>query len=342
MKRLDNPPNPYESRYREWLEPPPKVRTEVYLDASRSILSRNDSPDIPFRWSVNPYRGCQHACAYCYARPTHEYLGWGAGTDFDSRILVKPNAPELLAREFSRRSWKREQVAFSGVTDCYQPLEAVWELTRRCLDVCRQFRTPVGIVTKSYLIVRDIKLLVKLHHAARVRVYCSITFADDATARALEPGVPPPSRRFEALRRLSEAGVPTSLMLAPIIPGLNDHDIPTILERAAECGARTACYIPLRLPGSVAEVFLTRVREELPDAAGRIEARIREMHGGELNDARFGFRMEGRGAYWDGVRQLFEHSARRFGLNLETDPDGHAAPPKSAPPASVQLPLFGR
>ena len=314
MKRLENPPNPYESRYTEWLGPPPLVKTEVYIDESKTILSTNDSPDIPFRWSVNPYRGCQHACSYCYARPTHEYLGMGAGSDFETRIVVKPHAPKLLAEAFSKRSWRGETIMFSGVTDCYQPLEAVWKLTRGCLEVCRDFRNPLSIVTKGYLIVRDAELLAKIHQRARVHVYVSIPFARDDVARKIEPGAPPPSRRFEALRKLSQAGVPVGVMLAPIIPGLNDRHIPEILERAADCGATSATFTALRLPGSVREVFFSRLRRELPDSADRVEARVRDMRGGELNDSRFGCRMTGSGAYWDGIRQLFERSARRLKL----------------------------
>lgn len=341
MKLVANPPNPHLSEHREWLGPPPPVKLVVYEELSRSILSENDSPDIPFRWSVNPYRGCQHACAYCYARPTHEYLGFGAGTDFDSRITVKFNAPELLAREFSRPGWKRERVCFSGVTDCYQPLEAVYQVTRRCLEVCHQFRNPAGIVTKSYLVVRDAELLTSLNRRALARVYISIPFADDGVARKIETGAPPPSRRFEALRCLSAAGVPVGVMVAPIIPGLNDRDIPRILQRAAECGAEWAGCQALRLPGTVEDVFLSRVREQLPGAAGRIEARIRDMRGGALSDSRFGCRMTGHGPYWESVRQLFEKSVQRWALNrreCETCSDGGSTAVPSGP---RQLELFG-
>ncbi len=364
MKRLDNPPNPYESQYTEWLGPPPQVNTEVYIDESRSILATNDSPDVSFRWSVNPYRGCQHACAYCYARPTHEYLGLGAGSDFETRIVVKPNAPELLRQAFSRRSWKGEFVAFSGVTDCYQPLEAVWKLTRGCLEVCRDFRNPIGIVTKSYLIVRDAELLAELSRVTSVHVYHSIPFARDDLARKIEPGAPPPSRRFEAMRRLHEAGVPVSVMMAPIIPGLNDTEIPAVLKRAAECGAAGANYIAVRLPGNVAPVFLSRVREKLPERAAHVESRIRQMRSGRLSDPRFGDRMRGTGMYWESVRQLFDTTAKRYGLRSkgerggldksetkaggpqrrsgpeESEAPAAAALPKATPAAGRQLPLF--
>lgn len=318
MRRVENPPNPYLSEHHEWLGPAPPARLEVFEDASRGILSENDSPDIPFRWSVNPYRGCQHACSYCYARATHEYLGLGAGTDFDTKILVKPEAARLLAKALARPSWRRERIAFSGVTDCYQPLEAAWKLTQSCLQVCCDFANPVTIVTKSFLVVRDADLLVRLHKLARASVFLSIPFADDRVARKVETGAPPPSSRFQAMRRLREAGVPVGIMLAPVIPGLNDRDIPTLLARAADAGATAAGMMPLRLPRGVREVFLTRLRRELPDRAARVEARIRAMRGGDWNDARFGHRMHAEGAYWRSVRQLFDKSVRRFGLSHET------------------------
>lgn len=344
MRPIANPPNPYTSRYAEWLGPPPRADVQVYLDESRSILSENDSPDLPFRWSVNPYRGCQHGCPYCYARPTHEYYELGAGTDFETRIIVKPDAPRLLAEAFSRKSWKRENVSFSGVTDCYQPLEAAWELTRGCLEVCAEFRNPVSIVTKSYLIVRDIDLLLRLSRRSSVHVYCSIAFADDALARRVEPNAPPPSRRFEALRQLSAAGLRVGVMVAPVIPALNDREIPAVLERAAELGARSATYSALRLPGSVQTVFFERLREQHPEAAHHVESRVRAMRGGRLNDSRFGWRFRGGGPYWESVERLFEVTARRLGLNgLECRRDergGQEAARSEAARPPTQLPLF--
>ncbi|MBI4581522.1 MAG: PA0069 family radical SAM protein [Planctomycetes bacterium] len=315
MKRVRNPPNPYASEHHEWLEEPPAALPEVYVERARSILSENDSPDLHFRWSVNPYRGCQHACAYCYARPTHEYLGFGAGTDFETRLIVKENAPELLRKAFASRRWRGELVAFSGVTDCYQPLEAVWELTRRCLEVCRDFRNPACVVTKSYLIRRDADLLAEMAARSSMHVCMSIAFAGAEHSRLLEPQAPVPERRFEAMRALADAGVPVGVLFAPIIPGLNDSDIPTVLARAAECGATTASFVPLRLPGSVETVFLERLRDVLPLRAERVEHRLREIRGGALNDCRFGSRMTGQGEYWEAIDRLFEVSCRRNGLN---------------------------
>jgi len=336
IRPIANPPNPYLSQHAEWLEPPPPARLEVYEETSGSILSENDSPDLPFRWSVNPYRGCQHACAYCYARPYHEYLGYGAGTDFDTKLIVKTNAAKLLAAEFRKRTWKRESVNFSGITDCYQPLEASYELTRQCLSVCLQFRNPAMVVTKGFLVVRDADLLAELNHTTQVKVYVSIPFADGPTAKLIEPQAPPPGRRFEAIRRLREAGVPVGVMVAPIIPGLNDKDVPTILEQAAAAGAQSAGYTALRLPGSVEAVFLQRLREAVPLRADRIVNRLREIRGGALNDSRFGSRMRGQGAYWESIRNLFAISKQRYGLGttsgagrLSADPVAPEGPIKS-------------
>ncbi|MFO0973127.1 MAG: PA0069 family radical SAM protein [Phycisphaerae bacterium] len=335
VKRVSNPPNPYESAHHEWLEPPPPVSVEVYEERARSILSENDSPDLPFRWSVNPYRGCQHACAYCYARPYHEYLGWGAGTDFDSKLVAKVNAPELLREAFSRRGWQGERVNFSGVTDCYQPLEAVYGLTRGCLEVCVEFANPVAIITKSYLVMRDAALLAKLDALAEAAVFQSIPFADDKVARLVEPQAPPPTKRFEAMRRLTEAGLRVGVMLAPIIPGLNDREIPAVLQKAAECGARWAGFMPIRLPRNVGPVFLQRIREAAPDRAERIEARIREIHGGELNDPRFGGRMEGSGEYWGSIEELFRVWRSRLGLEAPQRCDKRGRGPWRPPQPAV-------
>ncbi|MEK6799933.1 MAG: PA0069 family radical SAM protein [Planctomycetota bacterium] len=325
LRPIDNPPNPYLGEHAEWLEPPPQARLEVYEETSGSILSRNDSPDLPFTWSVNPYRGCQHACAYCYARPYHEYLGLGAGTDFDTKLIVKTNAAELLRREFAGKKWKRELVNFSGITDCYQPLEASYRVTRACLEVCLEFKNPVAVVTKSFLIVRDADVLAKIDAVAEATVYLSIPFADAETAKLIEPQAPVPARRFEAVRRLVDAGVRVGVFVAPIIPGLNDRDVPKILEQASAAGASSASYTALRLNGSVEPVFLSRIRQAMPDRAQRIENRLRDIRGGQLGDSRFFHRMRGGGAYWESIRSLFEMSRKRHGL------DGGACRPSEHP-----------
>ncbi len=321
LRRVDNPPNPYISRETEWLEPPPVARLEVYEDSSRSILSTNDSPDLPFKWSVNPYRGCQHACSYCYARRTHEYLGFGAGTDFDTKLVVKQDAPQLLRAAFESPKWKGESVMFSGVTDCYQPLEAAYRITRQCLEVCVEFGNPAAVVTKGFLVVRDADLLARLNEKAAAHVWISIPFADASVCKLFEPQAPPPERRFEAVRRLREAGVPVGVFVSPVIPGLTDHEIPAILEQAAEAGAQFASFTALRLPGSVADVFIRRLRTAMPLRADRVLNRLRDIHGGKLNDSRFGHRMRGEGAYWETVRKLFAISKKRFGLDRSDPPN---------------------
>ena len=304
-KRIWNPPNPYLTEARELLGEPSAAELEVYEDQSQSILSHNDSPDIGFRWSVNPYRGCFHACAYCYARPTHEYFGLGAGTDFERKIFVKRRAPQLLEQAFRKRAWRGETIVLSGVTDCYQPLEAAWRLTRGCLEVCLAFRNPVGIITKSLLIRRDAELLAGLAREARVSVSLSIPFLDEEITRVIEPGAPTIRRRFETMEILAKAGVPVGIGVAPIIPGLNDTDIPGLLQEAKRRGAVFAFSTLLRLPGSVKAVFFHRLKTQLPLRAARIEQRIRETRDGALYDNRFGHRHHGQGAYWDVIEQTW-------------------------------------
>ena len=338
MKRVENPPNPYESAYREYLEEPPPVRVEVFEETAHSIIAANDSPDIPFTYSVNPYRGCQHGCAYCYARPYHEYLGMGAGTDFESKLVVKVNAADLLDRELSRSKYRGQELNFSGITDCYQPLEAVYGLTRRCLEICLKHGNAAAIVTKGFLVARDVDVLSALHAGPGAWVFVSIPFHDPEMARAIEPGAPPPSRRFEALRRLSAAGIPTGVMVAPIIPGLNDSQVPHILEAAAEAGASSASYTAVRLPGSVEPVFLNRLEAALPLRYVRVKERIRDMRDGELNDSRFFARMTGTGRYWDSVRQLFDIHRQRLGLSPHScESASRTGPPRVQEAAYTQL-----
>lgn len=320
MRQIANPPNPFDSQHRELLEPAPAAKLEVYEDATREILSRNDSPDLPFRWSLNPYRGCFHACMYCYARSSHEYWGFGAGTDFDTKIIVKEDAPRLLRHTFDKPSWRGELIVFSGNTDCYQPLEASYGLTRGCLEVCAEYRNPVGIITKGALVLRDIDVLTRLYEQAWVRVYFSIPFATNEMARKVEPHAPSTSKRFEAMKALSDAGIPTGISIAPIIPGLNDDHIPELLVRAREAGARTATFILLRLSGSVEPVFLERMREAFPERIAKITNRIREVRGGKLTESEFFTRHEGTGTYWTIIEQLFEVAKRKAGFpDEETD-----------------------
>ncbi len=318
-RAVSNPPNPWLSEHVELLGEAPPAPLQVFEETARSIVSSNDSPDVPFRWSVNPYRGCFHACAYCYARPTHQYLGWGAGTDFDRRIVVKRNAPELLRARFLSKGWRGEPVVFSGVTDCYQPLEASYALTRRCLQVCRDFRNPVEILTKGALVRRDIDVLAELAAVADVRVFLSIPFADEALSRALEPFASPPGMRIATLALLTEAGVRTGVLVAPIIPGLSDSQIPEILQRAADAGATRAGRVLLRLPAEVRPVFEERLREALPLRADKVLHALAELHGGQLYDPRFGKRMGGAGPRWAAIDALFLAQCRRLHLAVRDE-----------------------
>ena len=314
-----NPPNPWLSARTEWLGPPPEVQLEVYEIEARSILSKNTSPDISFTYSLNPYQGCYHGCIYCYARPTHQYLQLGAGTDFERKLFVKVNAPELLREAFARRTWTGEAIAIAGNTDCFQPLEARSQLTRRCLEVCLEHRNPVSLITKGGVILRDIDLLAELAREAGARVYVTITCLDDDMRKKLEPFAAPIDKRFETLRRLREAGVPAGVSISPVIPGLNDSDIPHILERAHEAGVREAFMVLLRLPAGVDAVFTERLRELYPLRFDKVMHAIQEMRGGELYDPRFGKRMSGSGKRWAMVEQLFEAQCKRLGINVSSD-----------------------
>lgn len=321
---VDNPPNPWSSTHVEWLEEPPHATLHFYEEEARSVLSENESPDIPFRFSVNPYRGCLHACAYCYARPSHQYLGFGAGTDFDRKIVVKKNAPEVLRREMMRPSWKGESITFSGNTDCYQPLEASYGLTRACLEVCLDFQNPVVIVTKSALVRRDVDLLASLARRARCAVNLSVAFTRDDDARRMEPYASRPSNRFEVVRRLADAGVSVGVLLAPIIPGLNETGIPELLERARQAGASRASMTLLRLPAEVLPVFDKRLEAAFPERAEKVRAAVREMRGGKMNESAFGARFTGRGPRWAAIQALFDLHQRRLGLAEAEGAEAHA------------------
>ncbi len=315
---LRNPPNPWRQElvtFEGEGSESPRVELTVYEDQTREILSDNDSPDLGFKYSINPYRGCLHGCSYCYARPSHEYLGFGAGADFERKIVIKRRAPELLREAFEKRSWQGELILFSGNTDCYQPLESKYALTRGCLEVCLDYRNPLHVITKSSLVERDADVLEKLSALGSASVTVTVPFWDKSVARAIEPLVPTPQRRMETVRRLSERGIPVSVNIAPLIPGLSDRDIVPVLEAARAAGAVSAAMIPLRLPGSVQPVFVERLREAFPLLAEKVLARVREMRGGKLNDPSFGSRMQGEGPYIETVRQLFEHTARRLGLS---------------------------
>jgi DNA repair photolyase len=319
---------------------PPPASVTVIEDHSRTILSHNDSPDLGFRWSANPYRGCLHACAYCYARPSHEYLDLGAGTDFDTKIVVKPRAAELLRAAFDKPSWRGELVMFSGVTDCYQAIESKLGLTRAMLEVCLEYRNPVAIISKSTLVERDLDLVVALAREAGAHLRVSLAWVDAELARAIEPWAPAPARRLAILEKFAAAGVPVGVMCAPIIPGLNDGQMIRVLEAAREAGATSAGWALLRLPGAVKQVFEDRLRVALPLAADRVLHRIRETRGGDkLYDARFHVRGRGEGVYAEAIAAVFDATVKRLGLNAG-DAEGEAPSRFQRPAKGGQLSLF--
>ncbi len=333
-----NPPNRFEEAHVEWLGEGPLADLRLHEEHAKSALSENKSPDVGFRWSVNPYRGCFHACAYCYARPTHPYLGFGAGTDFEREIVVKVNIVERLREAFRKRSWNRELVAFSGNTDCYQPVEAHYRLTRGCLEVCADYETPVTIITKGKLVRRDVDVLQSLRRRTSCHVAISIPFASEEQARAIEPNASPPAKRFETLRILSDAGIDTTVAVAPIIPGLNDDQIPAILERARDMGATGASKILVRLPREVAPIFEERLAEALPLRHAKVMSAIRQVRAGHTTDPRFGSRMAGDGPRWAAIEQLFFTQCERLGLRYR-GPEAEEAPAPPSRPPSRQLPL---
>ncbi|ATC64213.1 radical SAM protein [Nibricoccus aquaticus] len=315
----------------------PDPRTEFFHDATESLLTRNDSPDIPFAYGMNVYRGCEHGCAYCYARPFHEYLGWSSGLDFETKILVKLKAPELLRKELARPKWEPQVVSMNGVTDCYQPAERHFGLTRKCLEVFAEFRNPVGIVTKNFLVTRDRDLLGELAKWKCAVVYVTITTLDAELAGKLEPRAARPEHRLRAIRMLAEAGVPVGVMTAPIIPGLTEHEMPAILDAAAKAGARRAGYVVLRLPYAVKGIFSHWLDVHAPSKKARVLDRVRELRGGELNVAEWGKRMRGEGIFAEQIHDLFAVAARRAGLNKEP---GHISTEFFRRPGGVQMSLF--
>ena len=292
-----------------------KLRTEFLPDRSRSIITENNSPDVGFRFSINPYRGCEHGCAYCYARPTHETLGLSAGLDFETKILVKHDAPALLRAELAKPSWQAEVISISGVTDCYQPAERRFRLTRALLEVMSEAHQPCGVISKNALVTRDLDVLASLAQRRLVNVFLSITTLDAELARTMEPRTSPPERKLAAIRMLANSGVPVGVMVAPIIPGLTDHEVPAILQAAREAGASTAGYVLLRLPLSVVPVFRHWLAANYPDKQARVEAFIRSTRGGHLYDSRFGARMRGGGNYAEQIAQNFRVFARKAGLD---------------------------
>ena len=296
-------------------EPPPAIRTEVTRDTTRTIIARNTSPDISFNQSINPYRGCEHGCIYCFARPTHAYLGLSPGLDFESKLLVKPDAAKLLEAELKKPSYQPQVIAMGTNTDPYQPIEREWRVTRSILQVLAEFKNPVGIVTKSALITRDIDILAPMAAEGLAKVAVSITTLDRKLARIMEPRAATPERRLDTLRTLSSAGIPTTVMTAPIIPALNDEEMETILAKAAEAGAVHAGYTLLRLPLEIKDLFREWLDAQVPDRARHVMSLIRSMRGGKDYDSQWGKRMTGSGPYASLIAQRFAIATRRLGLN---------------------------
>ena len=321
-------------------DPATPARTRVEIDSSRTILARNRSPDVPFDRSINPYRGCEHGCIYCFARPTHAHLGLSPGLDFETRILAKPRAPDLLAEALGRPSYKPDVIAIGTNTDAYQPVEKDWRIMRGILQVLHDFRHPVSITTKGALITRDIDLLRRLARDGLVRVTISLTTLDSHLSRAMEPRAASPHRRVAAIRDLVRAGIPTGASIAPIVPGLTDHEIERLVQTAAEAGADHAMYIALRLPLEVSTLFRDWLAREHPDRAARVMARVREMHGGQDYDPTWHLRRSGTGVYAKVIARRFEMARRRHGLDREPKPlrtDLFRVPPKSGDQLSLGI-----
>lgn len=296
----------------------PLLKTEVIKDTSKTILTKNNSPDVGFTYSVNSYRGCEHGCAYCYARPTHEYLGFSAGLDFESKIHVKFEAPKLLREALVKKSWQPETIFMSGITDCYQPLERKYQLTRGCLEVLAEFKNPVGIITKNSLVTRDLDILSEMAQWSGAFVFLSITTLDVDLARSLEPRTSTPQAKLQAIEKLAMAGVKVGVNVAPLIPGLTDHELPGILKQAREAGARWAGYTPLRLPLAVRPLFEEWLTVHRHLKKEKVLSAIRDIRDGKLNSSEFGDRMRGSGARADQMSDLFHLYTRKFRLNEES------------------------
>jgi DNA repair photolyase len=296
------------------------VPTRLFPDQSRTIIATNDSPDVGMEATVNPYRGCEHGCIYCYARPGHEYFGLSAGLDFESKIFVKYQAPQLLEKALQAKSWAPKTVFFSGVTDCYQPVERDLRLTRQCLEVLRDFRNPVALITKNQLVTRDIDILAEMAAWNGAYVSLSVTTLDGRLSRLMEPRASQPALRLKAVEALARAGIPVGIMIGPTIPGLTDHEIPAILKAAADAGARRAHYTMLRLPYGVKDHFQTWLQEHFPERAAKVLGHIREVRDGALYTSAFGSRMTGTGPYAEYIANMMKMFKKTYGLDTRHPP----------------------
>ncbi len=299
------------------LEELPPFKTHVQIEKPRKIISRNESPDIGFDRSINPYRGCEHGCIYCYARPTHAYQGLSPGLDFETKLFVKPDAHELLRRELADPKYEPQMIALGTNTDPYQPIERKWQVTRKILEVLRDTGHPVGIVTKSALVLRDLDILGEMAKKNLAKVALSVTTVDPGLARAMEPRASTPQKRLEAIRRLSQAGIPTAVMVAPIVPAINDAEIERILDAAAAAGAGEAGYVMLRMPLEIKDLFREWLREHFPDKLDHVISLVRDLHGGKDYDPTFGKRQSGTGPYAWSIGRRFELACKRLGLNRQ-------------------------
>lgn len=292
-------------------------KTSFFKDTTKKIISTNDSPDISFGQSVNPYRGCEHGCIYCYARPTHEYLGMSAGVDFETKIMVKENAPFLLRKELMSKNYTPDTMVFSGVTDCYQPAEKKFQLTRKCIEVLSDFKNPFAIITKNHLVTRDIDLIAPMSEIGCAMVMVSVTTLDPKLAGIMEPRASRPDLRLDAIKQLAMAGVRVGVNVAPVISGLTDHEMPNILEACREAGAEFANFTVVRLPYSVKDLFQEWITEHFPDRKNKILNRIKSMRGGKLNNPDFGTRMRGEGEFAEIIKSVFDQYCKKFGFNQE-------------------------
>lgn len=342
-----NPPNRFE-RLAYVPDVPPALDGEegevaatqtVYLrDNARTIICHNDSPDVGFTYSINPYRGCSHGCIYCYARPTHAFVGFSAGLDFETRILVKEDAPDLLREELSAKRYEPVTLSISGVTDCYQPAERQFKLTRRCLAVLAEFGNPCGVITKSHLVTRDLDVLSDLARRNLAVVILSVTTLDADLSSRMEPRAASPKRRLAAIEELSKAGIPTGVMVAPVVPGLTDHEMPAILKAAAAAGAKFCGFVPVRLPLEVAPLFVDWLGRHYPDRKDKVLNRIRDLRGGKLNDSNFHTRMVGQGVWSEQFKTMFDLARRRAGLD---QPFPQLSTEHFRKPPGPQMTLFG-
>ncbi len=339
-----NPPNRFEALHVEradWTDPEdPAPRTQIFRDATREVLSTNNSPDVPFEHGINPYRGCEHGCCYCFARPYHEYLGFSAGLDFETRILVKEDAPALLRKRLSSPRWRPRTLMMSGATDPYQPLERRLRITRGLVEVLAEFVNPIAIITKNQLVTRDVDLLVRLARHDAVAAVLSVTTLRNDLQLVMEPRTSVPARRLDTVRTLARAGIPVGVNIAPVVPGLTDHEIPAILDAAAEAGASFASYVLLRLPYAVAPIFETWLAQHFPDRKKKVLNRLRDLHDGRLYDSTFGHRGRGGGTYAEQIRQVFGVARRKAGLERHAERKSLSTAGFRVPTSWGQIDLF--